>query len=99
MGTTESTKDSKPDGEHGGHDVEPVGYCGEPVFEGVGDLFGGSGEGPVSTPAAEPVDDLADGEVLAAREADDERVPALGRLDLVLAGQIRGERPVEVRSA
>ena len=54
----------------------------EPLLDGVGDLLGRAGEGAVPAAAAEPADQLAHGECLAAGQVDDQRVAALGALDL-----------------
>ena len=68
--------------------LKPSAAPGEPVLDGVGDLLGRAGEGAVPAPAAEPADELADGEAFAPGQVHDERVAALGALDLVLGGQV-----------
>ena len=75
--------------QHRGHDVEPVGRAvGEPVLNGVGHLFGGTGNGsmPLPPPGVDPTDgddegsveptkeDAHRGEVSAAVFEDDVRV-------------------------
>ena len=61
----------------------------------VGDLLRRTGEGAVAAAAAEPADQLADRQPLATGQRDDQRVAALGPLDLVLVGQVGGQLPVE----
>ena len=82
----------QPGGQRGGHHVEPVGGRGvRPFLDGVGDLLGGAGEGSVPAAAAEPADELPDGELVAPGQLDDQLVAALRAAD-VLAGVYRGRK-------
>ena len=80
----------------GRHDVEPVGRAlRTPALDGVRDLLRGAREGPVAPAAAESADKLADRQPIAPGQLDDQRVPALGPLDLVFRGEVVRQRLVE----
>ncbi len=86
----------EPRRQHCGHDVEAVGRAAvEPVLDRVGHLLGRARESAVASTAAEAFDELPHREVLPSRELHDERVPALGSLDLVLGRQVLRQRLVE----
>ena len=98
MGTTWSTKMSRPEGSTGGMMLKPSAAPGlEPVLDGVGHLLRGAGEGAVPAAAAQPADELAHGQLLPPRQVHDQRVPALGALDLVLGGKVRRQLGVQLQ--
>jgi hypothetical protein len=79
-----------------GHHVESIrGSGAEPVLDRVGHLCRRSGEGAMAAPAAEPRDQLPDGQVLPPSQGDDQGVAALRTLDLVLGRQVVRQAPVE----
>jgi hypothetical protein len=87
-------------GQRGGHHVEAIGGAlVEPVLDGVRDLLRGAGEGPVPPAAAEPPDQLADGQLLPLGQVGDQLRAALCPLDQRPAEHLGGQRPVQLQQA
>ena len=86
----------QPGRQGGRHHVEPVGRRrSRPLLHGVRYPLGRAGEGAMPAPAAEPADELADGEVVPPGQVDDELIPALGALHGRTGVHLLRERPVQ----
>ena len=96
IGTTCSANSSRPDGSTAGMMLNPsAAPLRAPVLDGVRDLLRRAREGPVAAAAAEPADQLPDGQPLPPGELDDQRVAALRALDLILGRQAVRQRLVQ----